>query len=596
MKKNRSQNTEKELSLRACPPWRAKRGNLALLLFTFLMLFIVPDLANAQTSEDDLKPVLKYEMDAELNGIRDTTEALADSIDSLRAAIDAIEIAGVEASDSGIIFETPFRLDTLTNGVYADINTNKIAIGLNTSKVTMTYPSAGIPLSVAGTSWGSSITNNSANWNTAYGWGDWNAYIDQSVKTTSSPTFANGTITADLTVGDTLFGATGTFTGNVGIGTTAPGAELHISKANGAGDVAAIIQNNATTNGETASLLFRTTTSANNDAMIVTERVSSGDANLHFYTNKATATVNRMTILNSGNVGIGTTSPGAALEIGDGAGNEAIKINAAVASQAGIQLWAAGTQKWNLYKAATTNNLELYNNGGTSSVNLVVEHATGNVGIGNTLPTEKLDVTGSGVFSDDLTVGDSLFMGSAQISEAELEILDGATVTTTQLNYVDATSSIQTQLNTKLATADVDDSLSANGIVSGHQTMNINRYGYAFVESYTAGEVIDNNKWCYMQSDGTMWLASNNDSTGRGLLVCSIDSVGVGETGTFSDEGLVNGWSPALIRGEPYYLTTNGEMSSTPPALPADLIRVGVAVGVARLKLGVKLQVLGGTP
>ena len=509
MKKNRSQNTEKELSLRACPPWRAKRGNLALLLFTFLMLFIVPDLANAQTSEDDLKPVLKYEMDAELNGIRDTTEALADSIDSLRAAIDAIEIAGVEASDSGIIFETPFRLDTLTNGVYADINTNKIAIGLNTSKVTMTYPSAGIPLSVAGTSWGSSITNNSANWNTAYGWGDWNAYIDQSVKTTSSPTFANGTITADLTVGDTLFGATGTFTGNVGIG---------------------------------------------------------------------------------------TTSPGAALEIGDGAGNEAIKINAAVASQAGIQLWAAGTQKWNLYKAATTNNLELYNNGGTSSVNLVVEHATGNVGIGNTLPTEKLDVTGSGVFSDDLTVGDSLFMGSAQISEAELEILDGATVTTTQLNYVDATSSIQTQLNTKLATADVDDSLSANGIVSGHQTMNINRYGYAFVESYTAGEVIDNNKWCYMQSDGTMWLASNNDSTGRGLLVCSIDSVGVGETGTFSDEGLVNGWSPALIRGEPYYLTTNGEMSSTPPALPADLIRVGVAVGVARLKLGVKLQVLGGTP
>lgn len=34
----------------------------------------------------------------------------------------------------------------------------------------MVYPSAGIPLST-GSAWGTSITNNSANWNTAYGWG-----------------------------------------------------------------------------------------------------------------------------------------------------------------------------------------------------------------------------------------------------------------------------------------------------------------------------------------------------------------------------------------------------------------------------------------
>jgi hypothetical protein len=35
----------------------------------------------------------------------------------------------------------------------------------------MVYPEAGIPLST-GTAWGTSITNNSANWNTAYGWGN----------------------------------------------------------------------------------------------------------------------------------------------------------------------------------------------------------------------------------------------------------------------------------------------------------------------------------------------------------------------------------------------------------------------------------------
>ena len=38
---------------------------------------------------------------------------------------------------------------------------------------TMTYPSgSGIPIVVSGISWGSTITNNSSNWNTAYGWGN----------------------------------------------------------------------------------------------------------------------------------------------------------------------------------------------------------------------------------------------------------------------------------------------------------------------------------------------------------------------------------------------------------------------------------------
>ena len=37
----------------------------------------------------------------------------------------------------------------------------------------MTYPSgSGIPIVVSGTSWGTTITNNSVNWDTAYGWGN----------------------------------------------------------------------------------------------------------------------------------------------------------------------------------------------------------------------------------------------------------------------------------------------------------------------------------------------------------------------------------------------------------------------------------------
>lgn len=40
-----------------------------------------------------------------------------------------------------------------------------------TNTAPMTYPGAGIPLST-GSAWGTSITNNSANWNTAYSWGN----------------------------------------------------------------------------------------------------------------------------------------------------------------------------------------------------------------------------------------------------------------------------------------------------------------------------------------------------------------------------------------------------------------------------------------
>lgn len=54
---------------------------------------------------------------------------------------------------------------TLVNGV---LNIPQYVGG---GESVMVYPSAGIPIST-GSAWGASITNNSANWNTAYGWGN----------------------------------------------------------------------------------------------------------------------------------------------------------------------------------------------------------------------------------------------------------------------------------------------------------------------------------------------------------------------------------------------------------------------------------------
>ena len=60
----------------------------------------------------------------------------------------------------------PLTRTITINGQTADLSSDRIF-----SVDPMVYPSAGIPLS-NGTSWGTSITNNSANWNTAYGWGN----------------------------------------------------------------------------------------------------------------------------------------------------------------------------------------------------------------------------------------------------------------------------------------------------------------------------------------------------------------------------------------------------------------------------------------
>jgi hypothetical protein len=69
---------------------------------------------------------------------------------------------------------------SITASQVSDFDTevaNNSAVVANTAKVTMTYPGAGIALST-GSAWDTSITNNSANWNTAFGWGDHDGLYD----------------------------------------------------------------------------------------------------------------------------------------------------------------------------------------------------------------------------------------------------------------------------------------------------------------------------------------------------------------------------------------------------------------------------------
>ena len=63
------------------------------------------------------------------------------------------------------------------------------------------------------------------------------------------------------------------------------------------------------------------------------------------------------------------------------------------------------------------------------------------------IATTTLDINANADISGNLVVGGNVTIGSADISEAELEILDGATVTTAELNILDGATVTTAELN-----------------------------------------------------------------------------------------------------------------------------------------------------
>jgi hypothetical protein len=109
--------------------------------------------------------------------IKDEGVTLASNVSSIDFVGDGVTGGAI----GGVVTETipggggSYTLPTATDSILGGV---KVGSGLSITEgvlaVTggsMVYPGAGIPLST-GEAWGTSITNNSANWNTAYDWGN----------------------------------------------------------------------------------------------------------------------------------------------------------------------------------------------------------------------------------------------------------------------------------------------------------------------------------------------------------------------------------------------------------------------------------------
>ena len=193
--------------------------------------------------------------------------------------------------------------------------------------------------------------------------------------------------------------------GNVGIGTDGPGAKLHLADSASGGNPSFILQDDARSGAAALNYILLSDSLNTNQAKIgylsglntdltlqnlvgSTSLVSSAQTKVIAGTNTLfeNSGSERMRITSAGNVGIGTTNPGEKLEVAGQYGNTTLSGHAlGFTRAAGNYLWAK----------TSGGDLRFTVNGNPIGSASMIINSLGNVGIGTTNPSEKLDVEGN---------------------------------------------------------------------------------------------------------------------------------------------------------------------------------------------------------
>jgi hypothetical protein len=235
-------------------------------------------------------------------------------------------------------------------------------------------------------------------------------------ETSSTGATVTGTLVADGLTVDTNTLYVDSANNRVGIGTTSPERALHVSQS------VPIIRGTDTDTSSYGEISF--------SGGSVDIRADGGNASAGSYIIFRTDGSEIARFNDSGQLGIGTTSPSTKLSVEGTSADVASFIRGNNAGSGQIHL---GNSDGYVRVGGANGSFSVYNSTNTSA-RLYIDN-TGKVGIGNNpSPTEELDVTGDGAFSGNVTItgnltvnGTTTTVNSTEVNIQNAFVFEGAT-------------------------------------------------------------------------------------------------------------------------------------------------------------------------